>query len=360
MAATMQHAKVVIFAVLLLALFIGCGASTPTPSVTIETSAPKPPSWIDKPPQGGNTLYFVGTNTGSETRKDGLEAATTDAYDKASQFLGVRIESKFELEQSDFGHSVQQSVKSTSAAKIQSATIADVYTVRKIRQRGYGSPESYDTYVLLQYSREEAIREARRQAEEKRLKLETAYNFYREARDHESKKSLLEARSFYKKALAMLAALDETIASGKPGIPNSRDLQAALENSLRSIHEQLSRVALAVTMHVPKEAVDAFNANLSAALAESGFSIVSGLPSLLVTGTVEVTEGGQVLDHYIHYAQGSLTASRHHDNTTIAVEPFKEKGVHRTRRQATVDAMSLAGRRAGEALAARILAQDPM
>ena len=69
-------------------------ACAEAPSVVKTTSTPKPPAWLVKVPQEGETLYFSGAREGASSLEEGTDAATQAARAHAAEYIGVDVTSE--------------------------------------------------------------------------------------------------------------------------------------------------------------------------------------------------------------------------------------------------------------------------
>lgn len=341
----------------LLCIMIQFACATPA-QVLREASYPTRPEWINRPPHGNEILYFVGVKTSAETFEEGRDAAISNAMSKISDYLGSRVESVFEEHVTEIEQKLKQQITTRSSAAVHGAKVVDSYYEKLVRIDKNFRMEKYDVYVLISFSKAEAVKEIGRQQKEKREKVQIAYDFYLKAGDCEKENRYYDARNFYSEALDILTGIEDVIEVGGKDVKNSRDLLLMLKTRLQNVNSKLSQVMLSIKVNGPPKAYQSFTSSFISALNGSGFTVTDEQPAINISGEISVTEGSYVMNNFVYYAEGSVTATRTLDQQKIAVLPFRVKGFHRSREQAALNALAEAGIEAGNGLSKTILEKE--
>jgi hypothetical protein len=218
--------------------------------------------------------------------------------------------------------------------------------------------EKYDVYVLISFSKAEAVKEIDRQQKEKREKVRVAHDFYLKGGDYEKDNRYYDARNFYLEAFNILTGIEDVIEVGGKDVKNSRDLLLMLKTHLQNVNSRLSQVMLSIKVKGPPKAYQAFTSSFISALNGGGFTVTDERPAINISGEVSVTESSYVMNNFVYYAEGSVTAIRTLDQQKVAVLPFRVKGFHRSREQAAMNALAEAGIEAGNGLSKAILEKE--
>jgi len=341
----------------LLFIMIQFACATPA-QVMRETSRPTRPEWIDRPPHGNEILHFVGIKTSAETFEEGRDAAIRNAMSKVSDYLGSKVESIFEEHVTEIEQKLRQQITTRSSAAVHGAKVVDSYYEKLLRIDKNFRMEKYDVYVLISFSKAEAAKEVERQQKEKREQAQIAYDFYLKGVDCEKNDRYYDARNFYSEALGILTGIEDVIEVGGKDVKNSRDLLLILKTRLQNVNLKLSQVMLSIKVNGPPKAHQVFTSSFISALNGSGFTITDEQPAINISGEISVTESSYVMNNFVYYAEGSVTAIRTSDQQKVAVLPFRVKGFHRSREQAALNALAEAGIEAGNGLSKTILEKE--
>ena len=350
------YSRSVLIFLLVIMSQMSCAPST---QIIREDSSPVKPKWIETPPQGNETLYFVGIKTSAETLEDGRNAALRNAMSKISNFMGSKIESVFEDYVSEVEQKLIQQIKSKSSATVKGAQVVDSYYEKMTRIDKNFKMERYDVYVLVKFSKAAIKKEIDRQQKIKEEKIKTAYDYYLSGISKENRQKYYDARRYYNQALTVVEKLEDVlIIPGNHDIKNSDALRLSLRAHLKKVNLRLSRVELSINIDGPPRANQTFISNFVAALNKHGFTITDSQPAIKVTGNVFVTESSYIMRNYFFYAEGSVSAQRTVDRQIVAEFPFKIKGSHRLKKQAALKALANAGLKAGIAISNMILKEE--
>jgi hypothetical protein len=342
---------------LFLTVLLPLGCSAPA-KIIRETSTPMRPKWIDAVPQQPDALYFVGIRSGAETLEQGLDSAVKNASARIAGFLKSKIKSDFEEHSTEVEQSLRQQISSKSQASVSGAKVADWYYEKIKRVDNKFSIERYDVYVLISYPRAEVEKENARQEKERIEAAQSAYELYVRGRDQEKRRLLAGAKRSYRQALEALKTVDEVVHFEGRYSRDSTDLQNLLNARLDEVAGQMRKVLLSVRVSGPKDANRTFRSSLAASLAQHGFTVTEKEPAFELSGDVSVKESSFVMNNYVYYAAGSVSARRVNDRQVVAVAPFKVKGFHRIQEQSALDALQEAGKEAGQTLAKMILEKE--
>lgn len=334
---------------ILFVILFGCAT---TAQIIIEPSSPVKPGWPDKPPPPeGGTLYFIGTSTSSDTLEQGKKAALENAMAEISNYMGTRIESVFQSHLTEIDRNVSFQMKSECAAFVKSAKVVDLYYVKLIRIDKNFRMEKFDVFILVSLSAKEAKEEVARQQKEKLEKANSAHKYYLTGLSDEKKTKFYNARSAYKKAIDLLAQMNEVVVIKDNDIKNSDELNFCLKNRIQHINSQLSKVSLSIKLKGSGNAENAFISNFMLSLGKHGFTITSEEPAYKISGDVFVLESSYVMNNYVYYAEGTVSAERTSDHQIVATYSFNAKGFHRQKQQSELNALAEGGIEAGNALA---------
>lgn len=341
-------------------LFVGLvsfGCSAPV-QIIREASAPARPKWVEVAPQQPDILYFVGIRSSAETLEEGVDSAIKNATAQIAGFLQSKVKSDFEEHSTEVEQSLRQQISSKSQASVSGAKIVDLYHEKFKRVDNKYNIARYDVYVLISYPRVEVDKEIARQEKERIEAAQNAYDLYVRGQDEEKSRQLERAKKSYLQALEALKTVDEVVHFEGRDARNSSDLQNLLNAKLNDVVGQMRKVLLTVRVMGPKDANRMFQSSLAAALAQHGFTVTEKAPALELIGDVSVKESSFVMNNYVYYAAGSVSARRMNDRQVVAVAPFKVKGFHRTQEQSALDALQEAGKEAGQTLARMILEKE--
>lgn len=342
-----------------LLLFVLLQFSCSTPAQIIrEGSSTVKPGWITHPPQQEDSLYFVGISTGAETLEQGQEAATKNAVAKIAGFLSTRVQSTFEEQTTEIEQNLKQQITAKSTASVLGAHLVDSYHEKLVRIDKKFRLEKYDVYVLINFPKGQIEKELARQQDEKTQKVKTAYAFYLKGKDKEKERSYADAKGFYKQALDTQNDLEDVVVLDQGGIKNSNELSLLVKAGLQNTVSQMRRLALSVNVDGLEKADQAFRSNFAASLERHGFNMAQEDPTIEILGEVSVSKSGFVMNNFVYYAEGSLSAVRKSDRKVIATIPFKTKGFHQSKEQAALNAISEAGTEAGENVAKILLEKE--
>lgn len=342
-------------------LFFVClgpfGCSAPV-QIIRESSAPARPAWVEVAPQQLDVLYFVGIRSSAETLEEGVDSAIKNATAQIAGFLQSKVKSDFEEYSTEVEQKLRQQISSKSQASVSGAKIVDLYHEKFKRVDHNFNIVRYDVYVLISYPRAEVEKEIARQEKDRIEAAHNAYDLYVRGRDQEKGRLLERAKISYIQALEALKAVDEVVPFEGRDARNSTDLQNLLDAKLKEVVGQMRKVLLSVRVTGPKDANRTFQSSLAASLAEHGFTVTENEPAFELLGDVSVKESSFVMNNYVHYAAGSVSARRVNDRQVVVVVPFKVKGFHRNQEQSALDALQEAGKEAGQTLARMILEKE--
>jgi hypothetical protein len=326
-------------------LFVNACATGP--QIIKETSAKARPGWIEHPPQESGVVYFVGISTATKTLEDGRGVALNNALTKVAGFLGSKIKTVFEGHFTEIEQTLSQRIRSKSAAKVHGAHVVETYHEKTITKTKDEVKESFDVYVLVSFSKEEALKEMARQKKEKEETVKRAYEYFNKGQELEGEAKFYAAGKEYRQAKKILDPIDEliTVEAG-----NNEELMLKLKTRIKDMDQRLKRLKLSFKVNGTPDEEKMFRSNFSSAIDRNGFNVNDDQPAFEITGEVSVFESSYVMNSYAYYAEGSLTATRTADNQIIAVYPFKVKGFHRSKDKAAMVALKEAGLETGDKL----------
>ena len=344
-----------LFVLFLVSFIFTCG--TP-PQIIYESSSPKKPEWIDNPPEAQKTLYFVGIKTGASSLEEGREAAAKHALNQIANYIRSEIKSEFQEYLAEFQqrveHEIILNIRSKSRATIQGATVIDSYYQKMTRIENNFTLEKFNCYVLMSFSKDKALQEIERQEKEQKAKVERAYQYYIDGISLEKQKKYYQSCAYYRQALNTLKDIKEVVVLDKTEAQSSEQLLLHVKNSLQNITTKIHSVTIKIHINNFDEGYERFTSSFESAVNEKGF-VLSGEPHFLISGNVGVTKSGIVMNNYVYYAEGSVSAQLISEQQTIATFPFKVKSFHRNQKQSALDALHYAGIKAGKGLVKMIL-----
>ena len=333
-------------------------ACSPPARILRESSSPLKPAWIAQPPQSGELLYFVGIKTGTDTLEEGREAAIKDAMAKIANFLGSKVQSAFEEHSTEIEQKLKQQITSRSTASVFGAQIVDWYHEKTVRIDKKFRMEKYDVYALVSFKKAEVEKESQRQHKEKVAKVTTAYELYIKGLELEKQKAYQDAHRLNKQALSILKELDDFVVVDIGNITNSEELSNLLKTKLHDVLSKMRRVTLSIKVDGQGKALQAFQSSLASALNEKGYTVTTEEPAIEIVGDISVKESGYVMNNFVYYSEGSVSAKRFSDGQIVTVVPLKVKGFHRTREQAANNSLSEAGIEAGKTLVNSLIEKE--
>lgn len=354
------HVPFFFFQMALLFLFLTMtqyGCATPT-VIKRETSLPVEPDWIKKPPHSEDTLYFIGISTSSETLEQGQSAALKNAMSEISNYMGTRIESVFQSYITEIERNLSFQMKSESAAFVKGAKVVDSYYEKVIRIDKNFRIEKYDVYLLVGLSPKEVKNEVMRQQKEKLEKVNSAFKYYLTGLNDEKKSKFYSARKAYNQSLALISQINDVVAIEHKDVKNSEELNFRLKNCIQHINSKLSKVSLSIKVKGSEKAEKVFISNFMLSLGEHGLTITNDKPAYKFRGDVSVFESSYIMNNYVYYAEGSVSAERMSDHQIVDTYSFKAKGFHPKKEQSELNALAEGGLEAGEALAEMMWRKD--
>jgi len=332
-------------------VFINCG--TP-PRIIYEASSPEKPGWINQPPTGEEILYFVGICTGARNLEEGREAAAKDALNQIANYIRSDIKSDFYQYLSTIEQKIIINVRNKSSATVQGATVVDTYYRKMTRMDKGFTLDKYDCYVLISFSKTQAIGEIERQKEERRETVERAYQHYRDGIALETRRQYYQSYKFYQLAEEELKSIEEVVTIDKGDIQNSEQLFLLVQNLLHNLTEKMHGVTIEVNSKSSEQEKGKFKSSFEYVLTKEGF-VVSENTHFLIGGIVELIPSGMVMNNYVYYAEGNVSAKIINNNHIIATFPFRIKSFHRNKQQSALNALHMAGEEAGKGIVQMIL-----
>lgn len=343
----------------LFVVLIQYGCATPA-EIKREASLPVEPEWIKKPPHSEDTLYFIGISTSAETLEEGQKAALKSAMSEISNYMGTRIESVFKSYLTEIEQNLSLQMKSESAAFVKGAKVVDSYYEKIIRIDKNFRMEKYDVYLLVSFSMKEVKKELMRQQKEKLEKVNMAYKYYLTGLSDEKKRKFYNARRAFNQAIALIAQIKDVIEIEGKDVKNSEELNFHLNSHLQYITSQLLRVSLSIKVSGSEKSEKVFISNFRFSLGKCGFTITNEESAFEISGDVSVSGSSYLMNNYVYYAEGSVSAERTSDHQVVATYSFKTKGFHRQKKQAALNALAEAGIESGNALSGLVWEKEKL
>ena len=351
-----------------LALSLGVACGSDAPAVIKTTSVPMPPGWMTKPPQAPDALYFSGLKDGADSLDEGKSAATDRARAEASKFVGVDVSSQqTDTLSSDLGaetQSINDTVKSRTAALIRSAEVVDVYWEKSSRSAGATTIDRYDVAVLIKLPRVEVEAERKRQADEAKSTAAAMLGRYRDGLSLERSGDALGALIRYRDAVKQLKGIGGDVLTGDAQIVTVAQLRG-LSQDAASKARQKARRAVMIGSELAM-------GPLTAALAKKGFSAQmqkvsetqaiqaargDGLPYVIEV-KASVQPGGAVFSQVAATVSVDVRALDTQSGAVVASIQRSAKGVGRTQDAAARAGCEEAGMNAGADLASALIAKE--
>lgn len=323
-----------------------------------ESSSPVAPKWIKSQPGAEDVLYFLGISTSAETLEQGQESALKNAMAEISNYMGTRVESKFQSYITEIERDLSFQMKSESAAYVKGAKVVDSYYQKIIRIDKRFRMERYDVYLLVSLSLEQVQKEMDRQEKEKREKVNSAKKFYLSGLQYEKSRDFQNALCCFEQAIDLIAPIHGIVAIDDQKIKNSEELYFLLKNHKQFILSQLSTISIFVNVKGTERGETVFISNFMFSMGEHDFTITAEKPAYTVIGDVSTMESSYVMNNYVYYAEGTVSARRMSDNQIVATYSFKTKGFHRKKERSELNALKEAGIEAGNALAEMMLIKN--
>jgi hypothetical protein len=319
-----------------------------TSEIIIEPSAKTKPDWINKSLQDGTQMFFTGMKSQADTLEEGQNAAINDAYNKISNFIGVKIESSLVDIQSDYDQKTQQKISSKTDSLLEGATVVEIY-YEKIT-RVYSKKlkiEKYDVYALLSISKDRINKEHERQMNLKSDKIKIALSNYMKGKQDENNKKFLEACRNYKTAKSYLSGTEEVIPLENTRIKNNQELLTLVNESISRMDQIFHEISNSVIVNCSNDCMNKFSATLNNIMTRNGFFLTKAYPYYKISGNLDVYESSYIMNNYCYYAEGSVSLLRTEDNVIVSELVIKSKGFAKTQHAAIVEAASEAGKELG-------------
>lgn len=338
---------------LALGILVACSCASPPPVILHEASTPARPKWIDQPPSGGDILYFVGIRTGASSLEEARSSAMKDAFGQVAGYIRSDVTSDFQDLSTEIWSKMSSKITSESFASIKGAEVADSYYDKTSRIEKRVTLESIDYFVLVKFSRSEAIRELARQKQEREKNVKLACQMYVKGKSAEDKGNLKEARSLYVQSRDILSGIKETVDLGDAGFATSTELRAAVESRIPEVVRKMHTVSVSYSVEGGTSS-DVFITSLASTLANRGFPI--GKPaSIAVTASVQLRAGGTVMENSVYFAECNAVAQNTKTKEVLASVFCKEKSINKRPEQAAKDALLRAGASVADSLAMKII-----
>lgn len=363
--------------------FLASCATMAKPQIEWTESKP-PPSWLTQIKNDKTYFYYRGSHVRAESLEAGEKAARQNAYSQVAEYLKTDLESEYTGTVTDYEQDHKDVIKTRSEALIQKAEVVDSYYKTMTRIDPHSTLTRFDVFVLVRYPRLEADKELKRQQDEVRHKVDAAYDLYQKARVRQDTGDYRQARTFSREALTLLAQVKGALPLGKGGVSNSRELESLVWSQEQAATRNLRRVVVLVQEqnegqpHSPS----ALAARLKATLTKEGFTVLDqALTGSAITfesaflGDQSVLEvlhqkGGQFLivgqantmfsstamNKHFFQAVGTLRVFNTSSGDTVLTLPIENRGYHRDRTQAGIQALQEAGKVAGKVLVKELLA----
>jgi len=349
------------------ALLFLAACAAEAPSVVKTSSSPKPPSWLLKVPQEGDTLYFSGAREGASSVEEGTDAAMQVARAHAAEYIGVDVTSEHkDVMSTDLGSDrVQDTVKGRATALIRNARTADVYYEKFSRKAGATTIDRFDVWVLIKLSRADLEAEHTRQQDEQKHTALAALSRLREGQAQERQGNVLAALVRYRDAAAQTRGLPQQIDLADPQMRTSGQLRQAAEDAAAKAQAKARRAVLV--------APDWAAGSVAQALSSKGFTAITqpegserqaldtaraqGMPWVIVVKGSTVP-GGRVFSQVAATASLDVRALESQSGAVVASSVKQTKGVGRTPEAAQQAAANEAGVLAGADLAAALVAKE--
>ena len=350
-----------------MAILLITGCAGEAPSVVKTASAPRPPPWILKVPQRGDTLYFSGAREGASSLEEGTDAAMQVARAHAAEFIGVQVSSEHrDVMSTDVASDeVRDTVQGRATALIRHARLSDVYYEKYSRKAGATAIDRFDVWVLIELSRAELEAERARQQEEAKSAAAAALARLRDAEAAERSGNVLAALARYRDVVAQARPLARDVELADAQIHTSGQLQVVAEDALAKAQSKARRAVLV--------APDWAAAGVVQGLSAKGFATVpqpagserealsaartQGMPwVVVVTGTTAA--GGRVFNQTAATASLDVRALEAQSGLVAASFVRQEKGFGRTAEAAQQAAANEAAAKAAADLADALVAKE--
>jgi len=331
----------------------GCGG--PKQLIKKESSRPTSPDWFNRVPQSGEYLYFVGTSSRAASLKEGKDQARADATKQAANYIGVELESEFQMQASTERESsqVDEKIKAQTIAYISNLEIVDEYHTKTTRQAGNLYEEHYDVYLLCRFPKKAGQEERARQKMIAQEKASIALTLYQEA--IKDLKNRQFAKSLYKlrEAEKNLEGVSQVISINSSKLKTNQELKTALnltlfelENRSRSLYPDIT-----ISREKEHENKDLFLASLSKETSNYRLNVLKNENASRFKLSVNINhhKGGKVFRQQCVYAVYSFEIKDIWTNKTITGDSGEAKGFAPTTEAATqnavIEAASIIGRK---------------
>jgi hypothetical protein len=346
-------------------LLAGCAAEAP--SVVKTASSPRPPSWVLKVPQRGDTLYFSGAREGASSLEEGTDAAMQIARAHAAEFIGVQVSSEHrDVMSTDVASDeVRDTVQGRATAMIAHARLSDVYYEKYSRSAGATTIDRFDVWVLIELSRAELDAERARQQQEAKSAAAAALARLRDAENAERSGNVLAALARYRDVVAQTRSLPRELDIADARVHTSGQLQVIAEEALLKAQAKARRAVVVAPDWVAAGVIQGLSAKGFATVPQPVGSERDALHSartqavpwvIVVAGTS--APGGRVFNQSAATASLDVRALDAQSGAVAASFVRQEKGFGRTIEAALQAAAIEAGAKAAADLADALLAKE--
>jgi len=347
-------------------LLIG-GCAAEAPSVVKTASAPRPPPWILKVPQRGDTLYFAGAREGASSLEEGTDAAMQVARAHAAEFIGVQVSSEHrDVMSTDVASDeVRDTVQGRATALIRHARMSDVYYEKYSRKAGATAIDRFDVWVLIELSRAELEAERARQQQEAKTTAEVALARLRDAEAAERSGNVIAALARYREVVAQTAPLARDVEIAGAQIHTSGQLQVVARDALAKAQAKARRAVLVAPDWASAGVVQGLSARTFVTVPRPAGSErdaldaarTQGIPWVIVV-TGSTAPGGRVFNQTSATASLDVRALEAPSGAVAASVVRSERGFGRTAEAAQQAAANEAGTKAAADLADALVAKE--
>ena len=368
--------------VILSGLVVGCAAG---PEIKWTESKPAP-SWITQVKKDSTYFYYSGSAHRVESFEEGEKAARQNAYSQVAEYLKTDLESVYSGETTDYDQEIKDVIKARSEALIKKAEVIDTYHKKMTRIDKNTTTERFDVHVLIRYPKSEAVKERKRQEQEVQENVKAAFELYQKGKQHQERGDYHQARRFSREARKILAKVKGAIPIGEANVANSQELGSLLRTQEDEAISNIRRVVVWVeeTSLNERNQPSRLATQMKATLNQHDFTVLDqqmsdGAESFedafkgdknlltqlkdqgaqyLIVGTASTEFSSTVMNKHFFDAQGTLRVFATDSGDTIVTIPIKDRGYHRDRARASLNALEEAGGTAGEKLVKEFLARE--
>ena len=134
-----------------------------TDRTLIYRSLPNPPLWVTNLPSNPDYFYALGISTNTPSIRKGRLAAARDAAVEVSRYLGLKAESRFEMQSTELTRRIINEMTVSTSAQLEGISLSQMYYEEYLSKNVNKTENVFDVYVLLRIPMDDLAQEQARQ-----------------------------------------------------------------------------------------------------------------------------------------------------------------------------------------------------